>query len=86
MLEAPGSDWSVLELEVGAGTTIGELLGRLASGNADFSQAVFNPATTRVNSLINIFLNDSLLPVTEMTTARLNDGDTLLILPLYAGG
>lgn len=86
MLKAQSSDWSTLEIEVGTGTTIGALLAKLAKGNPDFSKTVFHPDTLRINSLINIFLNDSLLQSAEITATELKEGDTLLILPLYAGG
>ncbi|MFH1030993.1 MAG: MoaD/ThiS family protein [Chloroflexota bacterium] len=86
MLKAQASDWSTLEIEAGTGTTISALLAKLAKDNPDFSKTVFNPDTMRANSLINIFLNDSLLQSTEINAAKLKEGDTLLILPLYAGG
>ena len=86
MLNAQGSDWSVLEMHIGETTTIETLLADIAISNARFRKAVFDPDSGQVNKLLNIFLNDNLLQLSEVKEAKLSDGDTLLLLPLYAGG
>jgi len=86
MLNAGGSDWSVLEMHIGEVTTIETLLADIAISNARFRKAVFDPDSGQVNKLINIILNDRLLQFSEVTGTKLNDGDTLLLLPIYAGG
>lgn len=86
MLDAYSSDWLVLEKEIEEGATIGSLLTDIAIGNADFRKGVFDPDVGQVNSLVNIFLNDSHLQFSGVAEVKLNDGDILMLLPLYAGG
>lgn len=86
MLNTQGSDWSILEMDIGEVTTIKTLLAHIAINNAHFRKAVFNPDSGQVNKLINIIVNDRLLQFSEVTETELNDGDTLLLLPIYAGG
>ena len=86
MLNTEGSDWSVIEMNIGEATTIEMLLADIAVSNADFRKAVFDPDSRQVHKLINIFLNDRLMQFSEVEETELSDGDTLLLLPLYAGG
>ncbi len=86
MLNTGGTDWSVVEMEVEEGTTIGKLLADIASGNTNFKKGVFDPETKQVNNLISIILNDKLLQSSTAINLKLNEGDTLMLLPLYAGG
>ncbi len=86
MLNAQGSDLVVLEKEIGEETTIGGLLTDLAFSYTDFRKVVFNPDTGKVSDQINVVLNNSLLQFPEVTEAKLNDGDSIIILPVYAGG
>lgn len=86
MLNAQGFDWSVIEMNVGEMTTVETLLADIAIGNAHFRKAVFDPDSGQVNKLVNIFLNDNLLQPSEVKETKVSDGDTLLLLPLYAGG
>ncbi|MBA7627150.1 hypothetical protein ES703_34612 [subsurface metagenome] len=86
MLNTQGSDWSILEMDIGEVTTIETLLAEIAINNARFRKAVFDPDSRQVNRLMNIILNDRLLQFSEVTETELNDGDTLLLLPIYAGG
>ena len=86
MLNAQGSDWSVLEMQIGEGTTIGKLLTDITVSNERFRKAVFDPDSGKVNELVNITLNDSLLQFSEVAETKLSEGDTLVLLPLYAGG
>ena len=86
MLNAQSSDWFILEKEIGEGTTIGNVLADLASSYTDFRKVVFNPDTRKVSDQVMVILNDSLLQLPDMTEAKLHDGDSVTILPMYAGG
>ena len=35
---------------------------------------------------VNVILNDSLLPFSDVTETKLNDGDRIFLIPLYSGG
>ena len=86
MLNAQGSDLVVIEKKIGEESTIGDLLADLASSYTDFGKVVFNPDTGKVSDQVNVVLNNSLLQSPEVTEAKLSDGDSIIILPVYAGG
>ena len=85
-LDAQGSDLVILEKKIGEEATIGSLLADLAVSYTDFRKVVFNPDTGKVGDQVNIVLNNNLLQFPEVTEAKLNDGDSIIILPVYAGG
>ncbi len=85
-LNAQGSDWFTLEKEIGKGATLGDLLADLAFSYIDFRKVVFNPDTGKVSDQIMVILNNNLLPVPDVTEAKLDDGDGIIILPVYSGG
>jgi molybdopterin converting factor small subunit len=68
------------------GTTVIRLLSDLVTGYPGFREAVFNPESGTVNEQIGVVLNDQLLTFAEITEITLKDGDSLTILPVYAGG
>jgi len=86
MLNAQGSDWLILEKEIGEETTIGGLLADLTSSYTDFRKVVFNPYVGTVSDQLIVILNNSLLQGPDVTEAKLNDGDSVMLLPVYTGG
>jgi molybdopterin converting factor small subunit len=68
------------------GTTVIRLLSDLVTGYPGFREAVFNPESGTVNEQIGVILNDTLLTFAEITETTLKEGDSLTILPIYAGG
>ncbi len=86
MLNEQGSGWFILEKEIGEGATIGDLLADLAFSYTDFRRAVFNPDAGKVSDQVNVILNDNLLQLPGVTETKLNNGDSIIILPVYAGG
>jgi len=85
-LDAQGSDLVILEKKIGEEATIGDLLADLAVSYTDFRRVVFNPDTGKVSDQVNVVLNNKLLQFPEVTEAKLNDGDSIIILPVYSGG
>jgi len=85
-LNAQGSDLVILEKEIGEEATIGDILTDLAFSYTDFRKVVFNPDTGKVSDQVNVVLNNNLLQFPEVTEAKLNDGDSIIILPVYSGG
>jgi len=79
-------DWFIIEKEIGERATIGDLLTELALSYADFRKAVFDPDTKKVSDQVMVILNDSLLQFADVTEAKLNGGDTVIIIPVYSGG
>ncbi len=86
MLNEQGSGWFTLEKEIGEEATIGDLLADLAVSYTDFRKMVFNPDVGKVSDQVNVILNDNLLQLPEVTETKLNDGDSIIILPVYSGG
>ncbi len=86
MLGEQGPGWFTLEREIGEGATIGDLLVELASSYTDFRKVVFNPDIGKVSDQVVVILNDSLLQLPDVTEAKLNDGDSISLLPVYSGG
>ncbi len=86
MLDAQSSDWLILEKEIGEEATIGSILADLAFSHTNFRKAVFNPDVGKVSDQVNVVLNNSLLQIPDVTEAKLNDGDIVLLLPVYSGG
>ncbi len=85
-LNVQGSDLVILEKEIGEEATIGDLLADLAFSYTDFRKVVFNPDTGKVGDQVNVILNNNLLQLPDVTGAKLSDGDSIIILPVYAGG
>ncbi len=83
MLHAPHSDMLILEKEK---ATVGDLLSNLAAKYTDFDKVVFNPQLGEAADQVIIVLNDSLLQDTDMTGIKLNDGDSIVLLPVFSGG
>ena len=86
IFNASGSDWLILEQEIGEGATIGDLFAALASSYTGFHKVVFDTDGGQVSDKIMVVLNDSLLQCSDVTEARLNDGDSVILLPVYTGG
>ncbi len=80
------SDWFILEKEIVEGATMGDLLTDLAFSYADFRKVVFDPDIGKVGDRVLVILNDSLLQIPDVTEVKLSDGDSVIFLPVYAGG
>ncbi len=85
-LDPRSTGWLELEQEIGAGTTVRDLLSGLVLSYPGFRQWVFNPDVGAVNEQINVVLNDELLTFAEISETRLAEGDTVSLLPIYSGG
>ena len=86
IMDPNASDWFVLEKEIGGETTIRDFLTELASNNSEFRDVVFNPDEGTVSDQIDIVINQKLLDFTREMDIKLNDGDVVILLPVYAGG
>ncbi len=86
MLGAQNYDWLIAEKNIGEGATIRDLLAELASGHTDFGKAVFNPETGKLSNQVMLILNDSFLHFSDVTEIKLNDGDSIVMIPVYDGG
>ena len=86
ILDENSSTWLNVDREIEEGATIYSLLADLAFSYPDFRKTVFNPDVGKVSDQVNVVLNDSLLQLSDVTEIKLNDGDSITILPMYTGG
>ncbi len=86
MMNGQCSDWLTIDKEIEEGAKIGDLLVDLAFSYTNFRKVVFDPDIGEVSDQILIILNNSPLQDSNMTEVKLNDGDSIVILPVYAGG
>jgi len=85
-LNSSGSHWLILEREIAERSTIGDLFRELAFDYAEFRKVVFEPDTGKINDQIVVVLNDKLLNFENIIKFILNEGDTVILVPMYAGG
>ena len=86
IFDTHSSDWLVFDMEIGKGTTVRDLLADLAFRHPDFRKMVFNPDIGKVSDQVMVFLNDNLLQEPGVTKTNLSDGDSIMFLPMFAGG
>lgn len=75
----------LLEENVEKGATIGELLHRIAQRDPCFRKAIFDSNMT-IQGYLSIVLNGQILGQPTFLDSRLNDGDTVMLLPAIDGG
>ena len=85
-LNASGAEWLILEKEIGERSTIGDLFADIASDDTEFRKVVFKPDTGKLNDLVVVVLNDTLLHNVSITESKLHDGDIVILLPVFMGG
>ncbi len=85
-LDEQRSDMLTLEHEIGEGSIIGDLLAETALRYAEFRKSIFDTNTRTVSDEVMVILNRNVLQGSEITEAKLADGDTVMLLPVFAGG
>ena len=76
----------ILEEKIGQGETLGDLLARLANGNHEAWQVIFDTRTHRMQPAIMTILNGTLLAFSEAPQTRLSDGDQIAFRVAHLGG
>lgn len=74
------------ELEVEAGTTVRTLFDKLAAEYEGFAQYAFDRDRQDLTGRVSVFFNDRVLELVRGLDTQISDGDTILVLPAYAGG
>lgn len=74
-----------LEEPVEVGASVGDFLRLLAQKYPEFRQAMFQE-DGKLADLVNVVLNESLVSLPGEQEAPLKNGDTVVLVPAYAGG
>jgi len=85
-LNASGSDWLIFKREISDSATIGEVFTDIAAVNPEFRTVIYDPDTGKINDLVTVVLNNSLMKFPDVKASRLCGGDTVILLPVYMGG
>jgi len=75
-----------LEAGIAGDNTVRHLLGELAARYPSFGQFVFDVRTQSLTENVIIFLNDRHIELVNGLETKLNDGDTLTLVPPIEGG
>ncbi len=76
----------VTEVEVEAEITVRQLFNRLATERQDFATYVFDRDQQDLTGRVSVFINDRILELVQGLDTEIEDGDTITLVPAYAGG
>lgn len=68
-----------------AGEDVGSVLRNLIGSHPDLSKQLFDDSGA-LNRYVNVYLNDEDVRLLDGLNTKVNDGDTIVILPAMAGG
>lgn len=76
----------ILEEEVRDGGTVRALVKGLGEKYPEFGKLAFNPETQELTGHVNVVVNDRLLELLDGIDTVVKEGDTVILIPAYAGG
>ena len=76
----------VLDEQVGEGATIGNLMRKLAEEHQAFGAVIFDTRTAQLSGQVVITLNDRFVETLAGLDTKIQDGDTIRLFPIIAGG
>lgn len=76
----------VVERDIQDGASVAGLLADLVATYPGFREAVYNPESAVMSEQIGVVLNGQLLSFSEISEAKLSNGDQVLVQPIYSGG
>ena len=76
----------ILQEELPEGGTVRDLIKRLGEMYPEFGKLAFNPETQDLTTHVNVVMNDRLLELLDGINTVVEEGDTVILLPAYAGG
>ena len=76
----------VLEEEIEEGETVGELLTRIATRYQRFGELVLDAETGRLTGHVSLTFNGRLLELLDGLQTKMRDGDSIVLVPVFAGG
>ncbi len=81
-----GLDPVVFDRETEEGTTVGDVIRKLAAEHQAFGEAVFDIKTDKLSEQVAVVLNDRLLEALKGLDTNIKDGDIIRFFPVVAGG
>lgn len=81
-----GSGYIVFNKETEEGTTVGDVISKLADEHQAFGDIIFDAKTGKPSGDVTIVLNDRLLESLKGLDTNVKDGDTIKLFPVIAGG
>lgn len=76
----------VLEQEIREDQALGKLLRDLAVEHKGFAEVAFDATLEKPTRYVNVIVNDQIVEWAWEWTTKVKDGDTIVLLPAYAGG
>ena len=76
----------VTEVEVEAEITVRQLFNKLATEHQDFAKYVFDRDQQDLTGRVAVLFNDRVLELVQGLDTEIEDGDTIVLVPAYAGG
>lgn len=80
------SNWLIYQKQLNAPATVADLFAAIASDHEDFRDVVFDPGKNKLNDLVIVVRNHTLINPSDITVSTLEDGDVVILLPAYMGG
>ncbi len=81
-----GSDPVIFDKETEEGTTVGDVIRKLAAEHQAFSEIIFDTKSDKLSGQVAIVLNDRLLEALKGLDTNIKDGDIIRLFPVVAGG
>jgi molybdopterin converting factor small subunit len=85
-LKGVGERGTIEQLPIVDGTTVRDLLARLASDSPKFAELVYDCDADRLKEYAALILNGQTIELAGGLGRRLEPGDQLLLLPGFSGG
>jgi molybdopterin converting factor small subunit len=85
-LKGAGERGTTEQLAIEDGTTVRDLLARLADESPKFAELVYDRADDRLKEYAALILNGQTIELAGGLERRLDPGDQLLLLPGFSGG
>ncbi len=77
---------ALLEEEIEEGTTVRNFFEQLSEKYSAFHERIFEREKGRISPEVVVTLNDRIVDPLELSDRILEDGDKIILLPMFSGG
>ena len=81
-----GSGHIIFDRETEEGSTIGDVIRKLAAEHQAFGDIIFDTKTDKLSGYVTIVLNNRFLEALKGLDTNIKDGDIIKLFPVIAGG